>query len=429
MKCFKRLLILLVFILSFVSVSYAQSLYLYEPAIMPLSIRTIGLGGSYIGVADDENVLFHNPAGLSLIDKVIIPIFSIGTVVGDTNGSVIRDQILGGNYLNIFNFALVLENLINFLPTAANMLTFLDSITPSKFRIQLMPSLNLGVIIRNFGIRLFNYASVDINFYYNGAIPEANVQIYNDGGIIVGASIDLAPFLFVGINFKYVLRTMIAKNAVSVTDFINIVNGDILTNIADYGYAKIGHGIGSDIGFILKLENVKFGLTVTDWWGGTKFNYHEASYDHPLEGDPDPLLEGVIPTALNLGASFYFEKLLLPRWIMSNIILAFDVKKLYLFEFSSTAPSTPANTVSILKNIYIGAEATFFDIDFIRNLFLLPLKIGVGFHQGNIAVAVTGKLLYCMELGMAIWGEERGVERGDDVIWNFAVIFNFVCNF
>ena len=62
---------ILIFIIFLDNIAYSDVPYFFEGA------RPLGVGGAFVAVADDENVIFYNPAGLSLINNKIIN-FSMG---------------------------------------------------------------------------------------------------------------------------------------------------------------------------------------------------------------------------------------------------------------------------------------------------------------------------------------------------------------
>ncbi len=79
MKNFKILVYVFVFVTVFVNSNFAQNEVGSKIGttsgnilLMEIGARAIGMGGAYVGVADDASTLFWNPAGTSLIKKTMI---------------------------------------------------------------------------------------------------------------------------------------------------------------------------------------------------------------------------------------------------------------------------------------------------------------------------------------------------------------------
>jgi hypothetical protein len=277
-----------------------------------------------------------------------------------------------------------------------------------------------------------------LRFNRIGFLTEIDLMAYGDAGIIAGYCFKVTDWLYIGFNLKYVMRIMIAKDNIGLSTIIQFLddsngdgeidfdNFDILNFLNNMGIVKTGHGVGSDIGFMFAFLNMKIGITITDWWGGTTINYFKTNVYRPLESTDanpyDPALKGVIPTAINVGFSAKWEKTFLPSWVLSDFLIAIDIRELFVFKFVDGEPSYDK---TFFRNLYFGVEFKLFDIPGIRNIFMLPLRIGFGFNQGNISFAISGKLLWLFDITLAIWGEEKGDRVGTNRVYNFALMVEF----
>ena len=66
----KKFIVFIIFLIFTCQVSYAQTRgQLNNPLEIGTSAKVIGLGGAYVGVADDSNAIFTNPAGIGLLES------------------------------------------------------------------------------------------------------------------------------------------------------------------------------------------------------------------------------------------------------------------------------------------------------------------------------------------------------------------------
>ncbi len=436
MKQVKTIILVFILLIGFTTTAFAQ-LYIAEPDIMPLSIRTVGMGGAFLAVADDEYLLFQNPAGLGTFEGFAIPIMSVGSYFGDIYSSFVSDSLLvdeNGDPISLFDIASIFENLTRIfaqLGEGEGIDEFATQVMNTEVSLNVVPSINAGVITKNIGIRLFDYTSINLQFNRIGFLTEVDVLSYADAGIIGGMSFQLADFMYVGFNLKYVKRIMISRDGIGLATLLRFIPTEGTTNpteavlhgLNSLGMVKTGDGIGSDLGMMVVLNNVRFGLTITDWWGGTVINYFQTNVFRPLEstGKEDEL-KGIIPTALNVGVAVYADNILIPEWIIGDFIFALDIRDLLEFKIQGGEPSFDK---TIFRNIYMGMEFKLFDIPGVRNIFMLPLTAHVGFYQGNLSMSLQGTLFWFFDIGIALWGEERGDRVGQSRVYNFAFILEF----
>ncbi len=436
MKQIKTILLVLILLTGFTTMAFAQ-LYIAEPDIMPLSIRAVGMGGAFLAIADDEYALFQNPAGLGTFEGFAIPIMSIGSYFGDIYSSFVSDSLLvdeNGERISLFDVASIFANLTRIfaqLGEGQGLNDFATQVMNTEVSINAIPSINAGVITKNIGIRIFDYTSVNLQFNRIGFLTEIDILSYADAGIIGGMSFQLADFMYVGFNLKYVKRIMISKDGIGLATLLRFIPADdtgdtvesLLRGLNSLGMVKTGDGIGSDLGILVQLNNLRIGVTITDWWGGTVINYFQTNVFRPLEntGKEDEL-KGIIPTSLNVGVAVYFDNILLPKWIIGDYIFALDIRDLLEFKIQGGEPSFDK---TFFRNIYMGAEFKMFDFPGVRNIFMLPLTVNVGFYQGNLSMSLQGTMFWFFDIGIAIWGEERGDRIGQSRVYNFAFTIEF----
>ena len=407
MKVLKFFICLLIIILGLVSVTYSQTFYV-EPTAVPDSLRSLSMGGAYIAVADDKNVLFHNPAGLSFFG-FSLPILNIGASAGDFNSPIVQDMLNGelDKYTEINADDL------------SSLGAIMSDILKTRLGIGVMPSINLGFMMKHFGIRLYDYVNIDMAVKKMGFLVESDMLIYADVGAIVGGSYVFGKFFSVGINLKYIARAKVSETNLGVSQLLSLFNSLSPEELTSGGYLKLGWGIGSDLGFMAKLgfvglQNVTVGLTITDWLGGTKINYSSPTdlsavqnYIMPFSESDEELSDTISP-AINIGASIKMEKIpYVPEFLIKDLIGAIDIRNLIIFDFDVD------RGYNLFKNIYFGGEAKFFNIDAFSNWFLLPIRMGFGFYQGNMTFGFNFPILHIIHFGFAIWSYERGYYIGE----------------
>ncbi len=345
--------------------------YAAEKPVTFSDARVMGMGNTFVAVADDKNMLFFNPAGFAtygLMKTSISETINDPTMwrpryqnIGDLT---VLSATLGMSGLS-FNELLVWLNMMDkdvddplyklyemdfFKKFSKGTLTRDEIAEANTYLVQLYsynfhPLVNLEILSyarHYFGFGLFMSSDTVIQFetvrgIYN--LPNIQIKSYSDIILPIGIGIPIPNHRnwSVGVTFKYFHRLKLEINDINdlvtfsqwvLGDYINkdlddYINQhsilDILMNGVDYttnniNQLKIGTGYGFDLGLMYRPAFAwKFGLLLSDVY--TKINWWDKS-------EPSR-----IPINARLGAAY------MPRWsflgLFSNPILALDVEDVF----------------------------------------------------------------------------------------------------
>ena len=223
--------LLLAFLLTVLLITYNPS---DSNAILYEGIRPLGMGNAFTAVADDENAIFYNPAGLSYITSLKIGVLNPKIGVARDSIDLLRDA-------SDTDFDETRE--------VADLLRQYTG-KPQHINIGLFP--HVGHNIRETGI-LFGVlanTSVDIEIR-NPTWPENYVNLNSDIGPVIGAGyeIDAVDGLRAGLAFKYIFRKslneMYTPAQIASEDFEDIIEDDLGS----------GSALSMDIGAIYELPD------------------------------------------------------------------------------------------------------------------------------------------------------------------------------
>ena len=284
-------------------------------------IRPLGMGNAFITVADDENTLFYNPAGLNDVQgfggiEILNPLIEFSQVGLDAYNDF-KD-------INSDNVTEVTDLLGNYIGE----------------RFSLRTSLYPNIIFHNFGIGALGQVS------FSGEVRNrVNPQVIIDGKADVGGVVGVAygfreKKVQVGVGLKFVQRQSFQKTYYA-TDIAN-ENFDPSNDFSDE--KETGTGFSGDLGVKVNPEwplRPSIGLVLQNIGG--------------LNLDKDDADE--IPQQLNAGISIHPD-----LWIFKNT-LALDVVDL---------TKNVEGEDDFYKRVHMGAE--------IKLPYVLSLRVGA--NQG-----------------------------------------------
>lgn len=326
-----------------ISQSYAE-----EFPSLYRGIRPLGMGNAFITVADDENTLFYNPAGLNDVQglggvEILNPLIEFSQVgldayhdFKDTNsGNVTEVTGLLGNYIG----------------------------EQFSLRTSLYPS----IIFHNFGIGALGQVS------FSGEVRNrVNPQVNVDGKVDVGGVVGIAygfreKKVQVGVALKFVQRQRFQKTYYA-TDIAD-TNFDPSNDFSKE--KKTGTGLSGDAGVKINPEwplRPSIGIVLQ--------NIGDLNLDEA----------GKIPQQLNAGISIHPD-----LWIFKNT-LALDVVDL---------TKNVEGENDFYKRVHMGAE--------IKLPYILSLRVGA--NQGYPSFGATIDL-WIIKLAYAYYKEELGTVAG-----------------
>ena len=316
-------------------------------------IRPLGMGNAFITVADDENALFYNPAGLNDINgfggvEIINPLIEFSQVGLDAYKDF--KNIDSNNVTEVTN-------------------------TLGKYigeRFSVRTSLYPNITFHNFGVGALGQLS------FSGEVRNrVNPQINVDGKADVGGVVGIAYGFWdkkvqAGIGLKFIQRQRFQKTYYA-TDIAD-ANFDPSKDFSDL--KKTGTGFSGDLGVKVNPD-LPFRPSV----GLVLQNIGDLNLDEA----------GKIPQQLNVGVSIHPD-----LWILKNT-LALDVVDI---------TKNVEGEDDFYKRVHMGAE--------IKLPYVLSLRVGA--NQGYPSYGATIDL-WIIKLAYAHYKEELGVvagQKGDE---------------
>ena len=149
-----------------------------EPAFLRESIRARGMGNAFTAVANDEMVLFYNPAGLRSVQYNFYELLAFNVTTNENTLKVSESSDTSNE---------------------------ISSLTGKKLYNEINLSL-LSHVNSRFGWSIFNNTLIDIQLH-NPIIPQLKTNAYTQGGLIAGIAWSFFDFkLDIGISGKVVQR-------------------------------------------------------------------------------------------------------------------------------------------------------------------------------------------------------------------------------
>ncbi|OGS24065.1 MAG: hypothetical protein A2314_01490 [Elusimicrobia bacterium RIFOXYB2_FULL_50_12] len=374
------------------SIAAAAPLDCAEPPVFIRGVRPLAMGGAFVGLADDQNAIFYNPAGITQRRSGQLTIFELPINIGD-------------DIFSFYNFYdKNRDNLENFdsLPHA-DKVSLLDEINTSITKYQ--PRIRLGFPNTGFlsgpgflswGIGIFSQA--DLSFKMNKSLIIPNISFLGNvdgiGTVPLAHRFDSLPFIpgkmSVGTTLKYIARARIAEYNKSILEFENF---DPLL--------QMGMGMGLDFGAMYQpFDTLNIGLQVTDF-GGTPIVFQRVESSKTNEAREAST--GVIYPQWNVGTAYIPSKIY--YWpgrsinTLNRLTLAADLR-----DILNTDEKLLDDT--FWKKLHFGAEFRWS---------LLALR--GGFNSGYPTFG-AGINLFLLQLEYAFWGDELGRFAGQIPEWN-----------
>ena len=163
-----------------------------EPQHIRQSIRALGMGNAFVAVANDENALYYNPAGLHYIQQHIFEVLTFNAIANE-------------NLVDVSN------------ESSDDQASAIGKLVGKK----LYAEANLGLLSINgpgWGYSLFGSFVFDAKIR-NPSVPYLELKTYVQGGAIGGMAITFRDeTLVVGANYKIISRRGIGKD-LHIADF------------------------------------------------------------------------------------------------------------------------------------------------------------------------------------------------------------------
>lgn len=314
-------------------------------------VRPLGMGGAFTAVADDENALFYNPAGLADISTLQVGVFNPLVDVSENT----LDMISDAQDTDFDDTGEVTEFLRDYVGEHQH------------FRAALFP--HVGFNIKSYGIMVAGLAQATLDVDVRNPVwPEAHVDAVTDIGLMAGVGLDVpVAGLKAGANVKLINRESLDETYTA----IDIAADDFDQELEDD--MESGSGIGFDVGVIYQVPyidiiDLDLGLTVQ--------NVPEMDM-----GDAKPL-----ETQANFGLAVK------KKFTGFDLVAALDYMDL---SNSYDEDDDPA------KRLHMGVEARLPTI----------LSVRAGLNQGYYTAGATVDFK-AIRFDVATYGEEVGAHAG-----------------
>ncbi|HBU69829.1 MAG TPA: hypothetical protein DEE98_05535 [Elusimicrobia bacterium] len=367
--------------------------YSAEQSAQIRGIRTLGMGGAFVGIADDQNAVFYNPAGLTQRTGSQLTIFELPIGISE----------------DIFNFYSYYQDnadklrdfdTLGFEDKSKIITDISGKITKYKPRLRLgFPNTSYlsGPGFLSWGLGLFTQA--DLGFQLNSGILIPNISFWGTvdviGAVPLAHRFDELPYnvpgkISVGATLKYINRARISEFNKSILEFENF---DPLL--------QMGNGYGLDLGTLYQPDSRwNVGFSVTDF-GGTAINF--ARIESTKSGEVKPASVGIIYPRWNIGTAYIPSKFY--YWpgksinTKDRLVLSADIDDIFNTE-------EPLFDATFFKKLHLGAEIKW-----------AIFALRGGFNSGYPTMGF-GINLYLLQLDYAFWGDELGRYAGQIPEWN-----------
>ncbi len=319
-------------------------------------IRPLGMGDAFTTIANDENAVFYNPAGLASVEK--------GSV------EILNPQIeVGENTMTFYSDATGLKS--GDTTSAVNLMKA-NVGKHQHFRASVFPNYTR----HNFELGVIGQGTLDAEIH-SPAYPTMSMDVKIDAGVVLGlAHTFMNDKLQVGGTAKYVQRQRMYK------DFTAAMVADSGTSYDMNQDKKTGGAIGLDLGAIYFLENEAWKPRV----GMVIQNIGDMNFGDMTVSTQTAPIENKIKQSINIGGSVTKQLAFL------NTTVAADLKDIA----SNTSDDSDKG-----KRLHIGVEAKLPKI----------LTVRAGINQGYISYGL-GVDFWLIKLSYAHYKEEVGGYAG-----------------
>lgn len=315
-------------------------------------VRPMGMGGAFTAVADDENALMYNPAGLARVERTRVGIFNPLLEMSDSSIGLLTD-------------AADID-----LDDSGEVSDLLRDYMGDPQHVRMMPGFPyvLFPVGEHAGMMVGGFAQVTVDADIRNPVwPETSVRANADLAGVAGGGLETGlEGLRAGLGAKVLVRQTLDKSysAIEIADdgFSDQVDDDL----------KSGSGVAADLGLLYSLPFIE----------ALKPQVGLAVLNVPEMGMGEA--EGV-PTVVNVGAalSHRFDHVqLLGALDLQDVLSGYDEDS----DFG--------------KRIHVGVEAQF-----------PVIGLRAGLNQGYPALGATIDFR-ALRLDLAMYSEEVGTYAG-----------------
>ncbi|MBF0238992.1 MAG: hypothetical protein HQM12_14920 [SAR324 cluster bacterium] len=330
-----------------------------EPEFLRQSIRARGMGNAFTAVANDEMLLYYNPAGLRSLTHNLYELYSAnGTSNEDTINLATEDDQVAG------------------LADIAGRKIFLETTL-----------LSMSHHNTRWGVALFSNAIIDLSIH-NPIVPYLSVRAFGQAGVLGGMAFSfMDQRLDIGVGLKAVNRTgMIDTLHITDEAIIAFVDRDE-TDLLEDKYASTTQ-VGTDVGMIYHVEDMynlfpKLAVVIRNI------------------GDMDFEQAGLVPMTVDLGLATESE--------VQGVDITFAMDYQDLLNANDLASG-----IFTIQNLKIGVEVGLEKMYNGHHFFSFRAGRNGPYNTFGATLNPAWTLLYIVpKIDFALWSQEIGQFGGD----------------
>lgn len=231
--CLRKVEVVFVIAAIFILTSVYSAMAAEYPSLHR-GVRPLGMGGAFTAVADDENALFYNPAGLSKISTFQLGLLNPLIEVSKKSIKLVQDA----QDIDMNDTGEIADLLKDYTGEHQHL------------RVSLFP--HIGFKVAQTGVMIGGLAQGTMDVEVRNPVwPEAHTDLILDGGALGGVGFKLP---LTGLRAGVVLKYMYRKSLSEVYTPIEIAAKDFEDRLKDD--FKSGSGVSADIGLMYDLPFV-----------------------------------------------------------------------------------------------------------------------------------------------------------------------------
>jgi tetratricopeptide (TPR) repeat protein len=262
-------------------------------------IRALGMGNTTVAVTTDRTAIFHNPAGLCMIDDVQYSITPIAVAIDGIFITLLKEMVDQGDKLS------------NLDSVDASFIEMINEYDGQWVGFEYLPEIT--VASENLGFGMYSVFPIGVRIESGHLIPKLAVRGQRDLVFTWATGMPLRhKNNYCGISVEYLQRTpldMITTYSETFILFDEIAKNP-LGIIGDY--SRIKHGVSFDVGFMHNLNGFRIAYDVRDIFG--------------VVGG-----EVIVPPQVDVGCAYYFPQLKDVKAI-KNLIIALEFTDIFGLE-------------------------------------------------------------------------------------------------
>lgn len=365
-----------------------------EKPVFIRGVRPLGMGGAFVGVADDQNAIFYNPAGITQRQGGLYTLFDIQASVSEDTMKFYEFYKDNEDKLKDFD-KLSTQDQIDLINDINNKVISYKPVVRASFP-------NMSYINNRFGAGLFGQA--EAGFQFNRSLIIPSISFWGNVDVI-GA----VPFAFKFMSLPYLPGSISLGATAKLIKRARFeeLNKSVLEFDEFDPQLQWGAGVGADVGVLYQpTSRWNIGVQVTDV-NETTIHFEEITATKSGQVTKESF-DGKIPSELNAGVAFIPAKIYYwpGKYISTNdrLLFLFDVRDMM-------NPNEPLLEATFWKKVHMGAEYRWG-----------PLSIRGGFNSGYMSFGAGARVPYVgAKVEYAYWADELGRYAGQSAEWNHRI--------